>query len=387
MFKTYLILWYLLIISIPSYQQTKRSVLKPKGFVINGYIKGLRSPFIYLARISDTNSAHFGGIPDSAAVINGRFRFTGVTSVLPSKAGLFLRDSTSDMSWLSFYLENAVITITGRADSLQYARVKGSATQLEYMEFEASTDHIYERMSQMGKAAEQAQDTAVSSRLQSDIEKLFAQYVQYIREYAGRRPGSVLSLDLLSQVAGYNNTYTPADYREFMRLIENLSPPLLQSPKGRYVHSRMLAVTQTLVGAVAPDFALPDTTGKLVRLSEFKGRYVLLDFWASWCAGCREENPNVVKAYQSFKDKGFVVLGVSLDERITEAMWRQAIVNDHLTWTNVCDLKGREGDAVRKYGVRGIPNNFLIDPDGRIVARSLRGVELTRKLEEVFAPR
>ena len=136
------------------------------------------------------------------------------------------------------------------------------------------------------------------------------------------------------------------------------------------------------IGAKAPMFALPSSDGTIVSLSSFKGKYVLLDFWASWCAPCRGENPHVVAAYQKFKDKGFTVLGVSLDN--SKDAWMRAINDDHLTWTQVSDLKGWSNAVALMYAVQSIPTNFLIDPNGQIVARDLRGDQLIEALTTIL---
>jgi peroxiredoxin len=137
-----------------------------------------------------------------------------------------------------------------------------------------------------------------------------------------------------------------------------------------------------LVNNPAPAFSLPDVTGKEVSLSSFKGKYLLIDFWASWCKPCRLENPNVVQAYQQFKNKNFAILGVSLDK--DKEAWMKAIKDDNLSWTNVSDLKFWDSMVVPLYHIQGIPYNVLVDPNGVVIAENLRGVELSQKLTQVL---
>lgn len=138
------------------------------------------------------------------------------------------------------------------------------------------------------------------------------------------------------------------------------------------------------VGKEAPDFSLPDVNGKEVKLSSFRGKYVLVDFWASWCGPCRTENPNVVKTYNQYKDKNFTILGVSLDRPGQKDKWLKAIQDDKLAWTNVSDLQFWNSPVVALYGFDGIPFNVLVDPQGKVVAEGLRGSGLEQKLGEVL---
>jgi len=156
-------------------------------------------------------------------------------------------------------------------------------------------------------------------------------------------------------------------------------------PKNKAVQSfvnKMEGMKPVSVGQIAPEFELNNTEGKLVKLSDFKGKYVLLDFWASWCAPCREENPNIVKQYETFKNKGFTVLGVSLDE--DKADWLKAIQDDRLNWSHVSELKRWDGKVTMQYKIEGIPASFLLDPNGKIIAKNLRGAELQNFLQKML---
>jgi peroxiredoxin len=138
----------------------------------------------------------------------------------------------------------------------------------------------------------------------------------------------------------------------------------------------------TAIGQLAPEIALTNPNGQVVKLSSLRGKYVLIDFWAKWCGPCRRENPNVVKAYKRFKDKGFEVFGVSLDRNKED--WLKAIAEDGLTWTHVSDLKYFESQAAKDYNINAIPFSILLDKTGKIIAKNLRGAALEQKLEEVF---
>lgn len=154
------------------------------------------------------------------------------------------------------------------------------------------------------------------------------------------------------------------------------------SPQAKSFIGNIARIRGVMVGSAAPEIALNDTTGKPVPLSSLRGKYVLIDFWASWCGPCRQENPNVVRMYNKFKDKGFAIYSVSLDQ--TKANWVKAIRNDNLTWTHVSDLKFWQSAAAQQYGVQAIPQTFLIDKEGKIIAKNLRGDALEQKLDEVL---
>jgi len=165
---------------------------------------------------------------------------------------------------------------------------------------------------------------------------------------------------------------------------EHVSLVALKSKIQAQPKQEQQAAPASWVNKSAPDFTLPDVNGKPVSLSSFKGKYVLVDFWASWCGPCRQENPTVVSAFQKFKDKNFTILGVSLDRPGQKENWVKAINDDNLAWTHVSDLKFWESMVVNMYGIDGIPFNVLVDPAGKIIAERLRGEDLEKKLSEVL---
>jgi peroxiredoxin len=156
------------------------------------------------------------------------------------------------------------------------------------------------------------------------------------------------------------------------------------SPQAKQFMGNIARIRGVMVGSEAPEIALADTNGTLVSLSSLRGKTVLIDFWASWCGPCRAENPNVVRMYNKFKDKGFAIYSVSLDRPNEREKWVRAIRNDNLTWTHVSDLKFWQSAAAQQYGVNSIPATFLLDKDGKIIAKNLRGAELEQKLEDVL---
>jgi peroxiredoxin len=193
-------------------------------------------------------------------------------------------------------------------------------------------------------------------------------------------PTSPVSLYILKHEL--TDDYYP-DYDKLAPYYDPLSPELKQTKFGQEYGKMLAGLKNKRIGIKAPDFILADTSGKPLSLSSLRGKYVLVDFWASWCGPCRQENPNIVKAYNQFKDKNFTILGVSLDQK--RDAWLNAIAKDKLDWTQVSDLKYWNSAAAQLYAVKAIPQNLLLDPDGRIIAKNLFGNDLILKLLDVLA--
>ena len=199
-----------------------------------------------------------------------------------------------------------------------------------------------------------------------------------LKLFVKTNPGAFASVLLLD-----GNART-MELQELESLYHALSPTYKETRSGKSIVKGIEARKITAIGKTAPDFTQPDTMGRAVKLSDLRGKYVLVDFWASWCGPCRAENPNLVKSFNRFKDKGFTVLGVSLDQPGKKEAWMAAIHKDGLAWTQVSDLKFWDNEAAVLYGIKAVPANLLLDREGKIIAKDLRGAELDKKLSEVF---
>ncbi len=198
-----------------------------------------------------------------------------------------------------------------------------------------------------------------------------------IRAFINKEPGT------LSSLAALQNLDVNADFPYYEQVVNGLAGKADDNVFYQQMKQQVDQMKMTAIGSEAPDINLPQPDGELLALSSLRGQYVLIDFWASWCGPCRRENPNVKRVYNKYHDKGFEIYGVSLDK--TKNAWEAAIAADGLEWKHVSDLKFWQSSVVPKYQVKGIPLTVLLDPEGKIVAKNLRGAELEQKLAEVFA--
>jgi thiol-disulfide isomerase/thioredoxin len=343
--------------------------LMDSSFVITGDIKGLPEK----SEVFLTDGNNNKDTLTKAFVKGGVFVLTGH---LP-EPNIFELNFVAQKKKTPLFIGNDKITISGTADNLKDLQVSGSSSHNDFMDFQKIFNPYIAQLNAMAQFSNSAQGAAKAD----SVSKVYSALVTSIQasedNFIETKKSSYVSPFTLIVLLKLSDDILLLEKR-----FTKLSPQVQNSFYGKYLQEQIANGKIGAVGTDAIDFTQNDTTGKPVTLSSFKGKYVLVDFWASWCHPCRMENPNVVAAFDKFKNKNFTVLSVSLDK--SRDPWIGAIKEDNLKWTHVSDLKFWNNDVAVKYKVQSIPQNFLVDPNGKIVAKNLHGPELEAKLCELM---
>lgn len=347
-----------------------------EGYQIKGKITALDSGWIFLKHSDEDDNA----VVDSAEIKDHIFNFVGKQKE-PEQVTLFLKTKGASVK---FFLENADIEIVLSADSFSNASITGSRSQDIFKDYQNKVNPIEAEIASLKtmlsklSSQENADDrAALCDSLNKRIAALDSLRSKVAITFIKDNPSSVVS----ARIFVSNFLWNP-DADILMMVFNSLDTPIQKSKYGKIIEDHLNIARKLAIGNPAPDFSQPDMEGNIFSLSSLRGKYVLINFWASWCGPCRQDNPYLVKIYHKFHDKGFTILGVSLDHN--KEAWIKAIKKDHLNWPQVSDLTGLSNKVMQEYGVWVTPTNYLLDKEGIIIGRNLFGEKLEEKLTEAL---
>ncbi len=343
------------------------------NFTVTFNIKGIDNVWLIMQQRKDGEWIKI----DSVELKNG----SGVIKGKIDAPEFYYVTFRNSRNFMPLFVEPGNITVSANAQTFSHPKVEGSQAQIVYESFLDKMDEYDQKASALGRQYQEAKknnDEALAQKISDDYEKMSEEKANAIVDFAMQHSNSVVAPFIMM-----NYSYL-FDLDQLKKVSQALDASVAKSYYANSLSERVKTLENVQIGKHFVDFTLNDPDGNPVSLSSVagQGNYVLVDFWAAWCRPCRAENPNLVKAYNEYHEKGFDVFGVSFDK--DRDKWLKAIDDDHLTWTQVSDLKYWGSEAGKLYGVQSIPHNVLIDPDGIIIGKNLRGEQLNNKLKELY---
>lgn len=344
-------------------------LLAQSGYVINGHLNGLPDGTIRMHRVFD------GTVVDETPAAGGKFVFSRQEAFIGNKVYL----AGAGLDRVELYLEPGTITVTrGSSGAIV---VSGTLSNDAHQRYLAEVAPIEAKITELRMQHRQEKDPVIKDRIAKELGHQHSQvFYPFRREFALRNNRTILAAEFLSAGTG------GLTYADMKALLAKLDPDTPENWYTNRLKERCEILGRTDFGQVAPDFTLPDPAGNPITLSSLRGSYVLVDFWASWCAPCRAENKNVLKFYERYHSLGFTVISVSIDNHRDK--WEKAIREDGLPWPQVSSLTGWNCPVARSlgvaYGMSGIPYTLLLDREGRVVGHNITGKRLEAKLQELL---
>lgn len=347
-----------------------------KKFELKGRIGQLGAPAKVYLRYSMGNEPRI----DSVTMKKGKFYFSGKLDE-PVMGSLFLSRNGRPIQWpydeLMLYLDTVPVLINSM-DSMKHAKTTGSRLNEELQLYDAMMKPVRLKV-QKNEQLLQNNGGEGSRQKDSFMTMLRKEAAAINSEFIGRHPGSLVSVNALRWMS--NEAGSMREFDSLFAMFSQLAPALKNSRKAQDLYLSMEKKMKLLPGMIAPEIIQPDSMGREVRLSSLRGKFVLIDFWASWCKPCRADNKELVKIFEQYRNSNFMIMGVSVDTR--KDAWLKAVKDDHLLWLQVSDLL-KENAAADLYQISGVPTSYLLDPDGVILAKDLRGMELKEMLEKIL---
>jgi thiol-disulfide isomerase/thioredoxin len=345
-----------------------------KGFIIEGTIKGISEGTVILEKAAKYLGYTFTRV-DSTNITDGAFVFKGKVDA----PEMYYIKIKGERSRLKVFLENSRITVAADSGQLEDAVVSGSTVHDNLVKFNRKLSFYEKNRKQLKKQlkdAEQKKSHQQVAELQAKVDSALQKQKEFMEDYIKKNSDSMVAAYVTLRYLSIN-----MDLDELSPIVKRFSPEITASDYGKRLLDRVRILSRVAVGKPAPDFTANTPAGEPIKLSSLKGKYVLIDFWASWCGPCRKENPKMKEFYNSLKNQKFEIIGVGLD--FSRDDWLKAIKEDKLPWINVSEITGFDG-IPSQYGIRSIPYTILLDKEGIIIDKDLRGEELIKRISQLL---